>query len=109
MQLFQQVWEKREDDSLHADVKFKLANADFDRFYKENFEAQDEVEIQKIIEETHIAENANKNDMGEDELTENEKEALARMVKFKEFTKGFWAPDSAKEYAEKIDKGGDAG
>jgi hypothetical protein len=39
VKLFQQVWEKREDDSLHADVKFKLANSDFDRFYKENFEA----------------------------------------------------------------------
>jgi hypothetical protein len=82
-----------------------LNTADFDRFYKENFESQDEAEIQKIIEETHIAENANKNDMGEDELTENEKEALARIVKFKELTKGFWAPDSAKEYQEKMNKG----
>ena len=44
--------------------------------------------------------------MGEDELTESEKEALARIVKFKEFTKGFWAPDSAKEYAEKTNKEG---
>jgi len=89
---------------LEKDVKFKLNTADFDRFYKENFEAQDESEIQKIIEETHIAENANKNDMGEDELTENEKEALARIVKFKELTKGFWAPDSAKEYQDKMSK-----
>jgi len=50
--------------------------------------------------------------MWEDELTENEKEALARVVKFKEFTKGFWAPDSAREYADKINKeagGPDAG
>lgn len=42
--------------------------------------------------------------MGEDELTEAEKEALARIVKFKELTKGFWAPDSAREYQEKMSK-----
>lgn len=89
------------------DVQQKINTSDFDRFYKENFEAQDETEIQKIIEETHVAENANKNDQGEDELTEAEKESLARIVKFKEITKGFWAPDSAKEYAEKMAKAGD--
>ena len=31
---------------------------------------------------------------------------MARIVKFKEITKGFWAPDSAKEYAEKMAKVG---
>jgi hypothetical protein len=84
VKMFQQCWDYREDNNLEKDVRYKLANSDFDRFYKDNFEVQDEAEIQKIIEETHIAENANKNDMGEDALTENEKEALARVVKFKE-------------------------
>lgn len=102
--MFQETWEKVEKINLEKDVQFKLNSSDFDRFYKENFEAQDEAEIQKIIEETHVAENANKNDQGEDELTEAEKESLARIVKFKEITKGFWAPDSAKEYAEKMAK-----
>ena len=107
VKMFQETWEKREKINLEKDVLHKINTSDFDRFYKENFEAQDENEIQKIIEETHVAENANKNDQGEDELTEAEKESLARIVKFKEITKGFWAPDSAKEYAEKIAKSGD--
>jgi hypothetical protein len=37
-------------------------------------------------------------------MNDEEKNALARQVRFKELTKGFWAPDSAKEYAMKMSK-----
>ena len=80
---------------------FKITNSDFDKLYKDHFESQDQQEIEKIIEESVIAENASKNDQGEDEMNEEEKNTLARQIRFKELTKGFWAPDSAKEWAMK--------
>ena len=40
--MFQEIWEKREKINLEKDVLFKINSSDFDKFYKENFEAQDE-------------------------------------------------------------------
>lgn len=98
---YRDIWESREKENLKKDVLFKLTNSDFDKLYKYHYEAQDQQEIEKIIEESVIAENASKNDQGEDEMNDEEKNALARQIRFKEFTKGFYAPDSAKEYALK--------
>ena len=99
----------REKENLKKDVMFKIANSDFDKLYKDHYEAQDQQEIEKIIEESVIAENASKNDQGEDEMNEDEKNTLARQIRFKELTKGFWAPDSAKEHAMKMSKKPDEG
>lgn len=98
---YRDIWEARETENLKKDVLFKINNSDFDKLYKDHYEAQDQQEIEKIIEESVIAENASKNDQGEDEMNEDEKNTLARQIRFKELTKGFWAPDSAKEYAMK--------
>ena len=98
---YRDIWEAREKENLKKDVLFKITNSDFDKLYKDHFESQDQQEIEKIIEESVIAENASKNDQGEDEMNEEEKNTLARQIRFKELTKGFWAPDSAKEWAMK--------
>ena len=42
VKMFQEIWEKREKINLEKDVLFKINSSDFDKFYKENFEAQDE-------------------------------------------------------------------
>lgn len=101
---YRDIWEEREKENLKKDVLFKINNSDFDKLYKDHYESQDQQEIEKIIEESVIAENASKNDQGEDEMNDEEKNTLARQVRFKELTKGFWAPDSAKEYAMKMSK-----
>jgi hypothetical protein len=99
---YRDIWEEREKLNLKKDVEFKITNSEFDKLYKDHYEALDQQEIEKIIEESIIAENASKNDQGEDELNDEDKNAVARQVRFKELTKGFWAPDSAKEYAMKM-------
>jgi hypothetical protein len=104
IKMYRDTWSAREEENLKKDVLFKISNSDFDKLYKDHYDAQDNNEIERITEECIIAENASKNDQGEDEMNDEEKYNLIRTVRFKEYTKGFWDPEGAKEHTLKESK-----
>lgn len=99
--MFQDQWSKREQLNLAMDVNNKIGAMPFDAEYKKKYTKQDEKEIEQIVEESIIAENAIKHEQGEDELNRDERDSLRKKVIFSEYTKGFWAPDSALEFKQK--------
>ena len=82
---------------------------EYDRLYKEHFEAQDAAEVDRQIEEAIIRANNAKTAEGEDEITDAEKDTITKESRFSSITKGFYAPDAAAEYRARQDKPGSTG
>tara|TARA_B110000285_G_scaffold176151_1_gene197713 strand:- start:471 stop:935 length:465 start_codon:yes stop_codon:yes gene_type:complete len=99
--LFQEQWTKREQINLALDIENKISSIAFDTQYKKVYVKQDDKEIEQIVEESIIAENAIKHEQGDDELNRDERALLRKKVIFSQYTKGFWAPDSAMEFKQK--------
>ena len=106
---YQDSWEAREKKNLEHDVVAKINSMEYDRLYKEHFEAQDAAELDKQIEEAIIRANNAKAAEGEDELTDAEKDTLTKEQRFRAITQGFYAPDQAAEYRARQDKPGSTG
>ena len=79
-----------------------MENQDYDKVYKEHFEVQDQQEIEKMVEEAIQNAQNEKTAEGEDELTESEKETVAKKTRFEIMTKGFWAPEAAEEHRKLV-------
>jgi len=99
---FRDTWETTEKKNLEVDLKFKMENQDYDKVYKEHFEVQDQQEIEKMVEEAIQNAQNEKTAEGEDELTESEKETVAKKTRFEIMTKGFWAPEAAEEHRKLV-------
>lgn len=70
---FKATWEEIERKNLEIDVNWKIASEDFDENYTEYWRAQDDIEIEKVVDEAILnAQNA-KTAEGEDELNDAEK------------------------------------
>jgi len=61
---------------------YKVENDEFDRNYREHYEAQDQLEIERMQEEAVQDETNEKMAQGEDDLTDIEKEEIMKKSKY---------------------------
>lgn len=96
-QFYRDVWEKIETSNLREDIEKRVAHIEPDRFYRETLEQLDTAELEKLVEEQTAPKEG-------DNLTEEQKLALQRKIKFQLLTKGFYSPDDALAHRTKIEK-----
>ena len=51
IQAYRDRWEALEHENLESDVKAKLDRQDYDKMYKEHYDAVDNQELEKVSEE----------------------------------------------------------
>jgi hypothetical protein len=51
VQRFRDRWEKMEEENLQSDVTKKLERSEYDKVYKEHYEALDQTELDRIVED----------------------------------------------------------
>ena len=79
IQAYRDRWEALEHENLESDVKAKLDRQDYDKMYKEHYDAVDNQELEKVSEEQLAASSPGD---GEDPLTDNEKLMISLKAKF---------------------------
>lgn len=98
VQVFADTWEKLEQKNLEHDVQLKLKYSEFDRIYREFYNARDEARLEEIIDEAIAAAEAQQMADGEDPLTDSDKERITKKTRFDVLTKGFYAPEAYAQY-----------
>lgn len=89
---FRDSWERIEQENLKKDVLQKTGQLDYDRNYKDYFEQQDQAELEKRIQDAILTATNDKNAEG-DEITEEEKDEIRRMEKWKITNLTFYGPE----------------
>lgn len=104
MKHYRDNWEQREKELLERDVQMQLAHVEEDKFYKEYNETRDAQKLEEIVQEAINAAQSQQVADGEDPLTEEEKEKVAKKAKFEQLTRAFHAPELAQEYQMKLNQ-----
>ena len=79
-------------------MQLKLKYSEYDRIYREFYNARDEARLEEIIDEAIAAAEAQQMADGEDPLTDADKERITKKTRFDELTKGFHAPEAYAQY-----------
>jgi len=101
VQAFRDRWEKLEQENLKHDVTAKLDRSEFDKVYKEHYEALDQSELEKIVEDA-VA-NAGSGD-GDEPLSDSEKLIIGHKSKFLRIIQTFYSPNQAAAHRAKMDR-----
>jgi len=104
VQMFRDRWEALEKENLENDVLAKLGRQEYDKVYKELYEAQDQSELEKIVEDA-IANHMPAE--GEENISDGEKAMLGHKSKFLKVLSTFYAPNQAAQHRakqERLDK-----
>ncbi len=91
-------WEQVEKDNLQQDILRRIKNIQFDKEYKEHYEAVDHQALERVVEEELLPKE------GEDAVDEDTKQILAKKLRFQIMTRGFFAPhaEQAKKKSNKF-------
>jgi predicted phage gp36 major capsid-like protein len=92
VQRFRDRWEKMEEENLQSDVNKKLERSEYDRVYKEHYEALDQTELDRIVEDA-IA-NAVPGE-GEEAISESDKAMIGHKSRFYRINNTFYNPNLA--------------
>ena len=104
VQMFRDRWEALERENLENDVLAKLGRQEYDKVYKELYEAQDQSELEKIVEDA-IANHMPAE--GEENISDGEKAMVGHKSKFLKVLSTFYAPNQAAQHRakqERLDK-----
>jgi hypothetical protein len=101
VQRFRDRWEVMEQENLQSDVGKKLDRAEFDIVYKEHYEALDQTELDRIVEDA-IA-NAQPGE-GEEAINEAEKAMIGHKSRFLRILTTFYAPNQAAQHKAKMER-----
>lgn len=102
VQSFRDRWEVVERTNLEGDVRKKLERAEYDRVYKETYEALDTTEVERIAED-EVA-NRSQPIEGEEPPTDAEKHMIWLKSRFVQITRTFFAPDLAAQHRAKLER-----
>ena len=94
--------------NLDADVRYRVEMAEFDKYYRDHYEAQDNADIEALVElATEEAANL-KMAQGEDEMDEDERELVSKKTRYEAYKRMFWAPAALAEYNAQLERAGNA-
>jgi cell division FtsZ-interacting protein ZapD len=90
VQRFRDRWEALEQENLQSDISKKLERAEYDRVYKEHYEALDQTELDRIVEDAIL--NAQPGE-GEEAISNGEKAMIGHKSRFLRMVTTFYAPN----------------
>ena len=85
--LYKDQWEKIEDQNLKFDLEKKVEFQDYEKSYKESYEAKDIETLEKLAEEAGMPMD------GQEPLGEDEKTAAMKKARFAAISKTFYDPE----------------
>ena len=101
VQMYRDRWEALEKENLESDVLAKLGRQEYDKVYKEHYEAQDQGELEKIVEDA-IANHMPAE--GEENVSDGEKAMVGHKSKFLKVLSTFHAPNQAAIHKAKMER-----
>jgi len=103
VKLYRDTWEALEVENLKHDVEIQIKHQAYDLLYREHYQARDEAEVEKFIQEAIAAGENEQTAEGEDPLSEAQKEEITRKSKFKSLCRAFHAPEEAAIHLAQLD------
>lgn len=92
--------------NLDADVRYKVEMAEFDKYYREHYEAQDNAEIEALVDVAIQDAATEKMAEGEEEMDDDERELVSKKTRWEAYKRMFWAPGALAEYNTKMERAG---
>lgn len=105
VQEFKERWEQLEEENMRQDILTKVERSEMDKVYKENHDVQDQLKIEKRVEEAIAV--ITPKDTGKEEaepVPEDDKIMVTLKAKFQHTTRTFYAPELAQQHKAKLDK-----
>lgn len=89
-------------------MRYKVETAEFDKYYREHYEAQDNAEIEALVDAAIQDAATERMAQGEDEPDDEERDLLSKKARYEATKRMFWAPEALAEYQAKAERAGNA-